>query len=80
MHATQGLFSYFISVNELLKMKEDLTKDRDEQLSEVVKLREQLADSQSKQQKLETDQEEAMSKIQEVSFYFPLPRISRNFI
>lgn len=54
------------SVNELLKMKEDLTKERDEQLAEIVKLREQLAESQNKQQKLETDQDEATAKIQEV--------------
>ena len=56
-----------LSVNELLKMKEDLTKERDDQLAEIVKLREQLADSQGKQQKLESDQEEAASKMQEVS-------------
>jgi hypothetical protein len=56
-------FFHYFSVNELLKMKEDLTKERDEQLAEVVKLREQLAESQSKQTKLETDQEDAISEI-----------------
>ena len=56
----------FISVNELLKVKEDLTKERDEQLSEIVKLREQLAQSASRQQDLEAGIADTTSKIQEV--------------
>ena len=56
-----------LSVNELLKMKEDLTRERDDQLAEIVKLREQLADSQSRQQKMEAEQEDASSKMQEVT-------------
>ncbi len=54
------------SVNELLKIKEDLTRERDDLLSEIVKLRENLTESQAKLQKLETDQEDAQIKIQEV--------------
>ena len=54
------------SVNELLKIKEDLTKERDEQLQEIVKLREQLADASSRQQDLESNHAEANARIQEV--------------
>ena len=54
------------SVNELLKIKEDLTKERDEQLQEIVKLREQLADASSRQHDLEITHTEANAKIQEV--------------
>jgi uncharacterized lipoprotein YddW (UPF0748 family) len=54
------------SVNELLKIKEDLTKERDESLQEIVKLREQLAQSNSTQQHLEEQKNEAEEKIQEV--------------
>ena len=54
------------SVNELLKIKEDLTKERDEILGEIVKLREQLAQSSSTQQHLEEQKNEAEEKIQEV--------------
>ncbi|KAI0235754.1 Cilia- and flagella-associated protein 58 [Lamellibrachia satsuma] len=54
------------SVNELLKMKDDLTKERDEHLSEIVKLREQLTDATSHQVQLEEKQAEATMKIQEL--------------
>ena len=47
-------------------MKEELTRERDEQLTEIVKLREQLAEETEKEQQLETEQEEANLKIQEV--------------
>lgn len=56
----------FSSVNELLKMKEELTKERDEQLNDIVKLRESLAQATSQQQKLESDKKECEEKIQEV--------------
>ena len=39
----------FISVNELLKTKEELTKDRDEKLSEIVELRQSLVEAATKQ-------------------------------
>ncbi|XP_064600239.1 cilia- and flagella-associated protein 58-like [Liolophura sinensis] len=55
------------SVNELLKIKEDLTKERDEQLSEIVKLREQLNNSHEQQQKLEADKLATEEKIQELN-------------
>ena len=58
---------FFNSVNELLKMKEELTKERDEQLNDIVKLRESLAQATSQQQKLESDKKECEEKIQEVS-------------
>lgn len=47
-------------------MKDDLTKERDEHLSEIVKLREQLTDATSHQVQLEEKQAEATMKIQEV--------------
>lgn len=55
------------SVNELLKIKEELTKERDEQLTEIVKLREGLAQASATQQKLEQDRADCEEKIQEVS-------------
>ncbi|XP_067934774.1 cilia- and flagella-associated protein 58-like [Watersipora subatra] len=55
------------SVNELLKVKEELTKERDEQLTEIVKLREQMAQAEAEQSKLEEAQEEAKQKIQELT-------------
>ncbi|XP_041476507.1 cilia- and flagella-associated protein 58-like [Lytechinus variegatus] len=55
------------SVNELLKVKEDLTKERDEQLSEIVKLRDSLAEASKKQTKAEEDRTEAESKIAELN-------------
>ena len=56
----------FYSVNELLKLKEELTKERDEQLSEIVKLRESLNDAQNRQTNMDQQQSEANQKIQEV--------------
>lgn len=47
-------------------MKEELTKERDEQLTEIVKLREQMAESEAEQSKLEEAHEDAKQKIQEV--------------
>ena len=47
-------------------MKEDLSQERDEHLSEIVKLREQLTDSQNRQVVFEDKQTEATMKIQEV--------------
>ncbi|XP_071090253.1 cilia- and flagella-associated protein 58-like [Haliotis cracherodii] len=55
------------SVNELLKIKEELTKERDEQLQEITKLREQLAESTSQQGTLEQERANAEEKIQEIS-------------
>ncbi|GFR69515.1 cilia- and flagella-associated protein 58-like [Elysia marginata] len=55
------------SVNELLKIKEDLTKERDEQLVEITKLRENLAEANNLQQKLEEDKHEADEKIMELN-------------
>ncbi|XP_074640823.1 cilia- and flagella-associated protein 58-like [Tubulanus polymorphus] len=55
------------SVNELLKIKEDLTKERDENLQEIVKLREQVTGMQDQQQKLEQDRDEANQKISELT-------------
>lgn len=57
-------------MNELLKVKEELTKERDEQLTEIVKLREQMAEAEAEQSKLEEAHEDAKQKIQEVSQSF----------
>lgn len=54
------------SVNELLKIKDELTKERDEKLSEIAKLREELSGASTKQQKAEQDREEAEMKIAEL--------------
>ncbi len=54
------------SVNDLLKIKENLTKERDEQLAEIVRLRESMAESQEKQAKMEQDQDELNMKMQEL--------------
>ena len=54
-------------MNELLKAKEDLTRERDEQLGEIVKLRESLTEAANSQQKAEQDKVEAEKKIAEVS-------------
>ncbi|XP_046562780.1 cilia- and flagella-associated protein 58-like [Haliotis rubra] len=55
------------SVNELLKIKEELTKERDEQLQEITRLREQLAESTNQQGSLEQERANAEEKIQELS-------------
>ena len=57
----------FFSVNELLKIKEELTKERDDQLTDIVKLREQLAQSAATQQHLEEQKQQCEEKIQEVN-------------
>lgn len=54
------------SVNELLKIKDDLTKERDEKLSDIAKLRDELSGATMKQQKAEQDREEAEMKIAEL--------------
>ncbi|KAL3864718.1 hypothetical protein ACJMK2_006491 [Sinanodonta woodiana] len=55
------------SVNELLKIKEDLTKERDEQLSEIVKLRDQREQARVTEENLEKMRVEAEEKIQELN-------------
>jgi len=55
------------SVNELLKIKEELTKERDDSLGDIVKLREQLAQSQANMQHLEEQKNQADEKIQELA-------------
>ncbi|CAH1783677.1 unnamed protein product [Owenia fusiformis] len=55
------------SVNELLKIKEELTKERDDQLSEIVKLREELASANEEQAQMEKNQEESNQKISELN-------------
>lgn len=59
-------FLSIFSVNELLKAKEDLTKERDEKLEEIAKLRENLSEAGQKQQMAEKDRDEAATKIAEV--------------
>jgi len=54
------------SVNELLKMKEELSKERDELQVEAVGLREQLTASSTSQLKAEADLEQADAKITEL--------------
>lgn len=63
---TRVFFLSIFSVNELLKAKEDLTKERDEKLEEIAKLRENLSEAGQKQQMAEKDRDEAATKIAEV--------------
>lgn len=54
------------SLNELLRVKEELTQERDERLKEITELREKIAESQSEDQKMEAQQAELNEKIQEL--------------
>lgn len=54
------------SINELLKIKDDLTKERDEKLQEITKLREELSLLLGKQQKAEQERGEAEMRIAEL--------------
>uniref|UniRef100_F7BEI8 Cilia- and flagella-associated protein 58 n=2 Tax=Ciona intestinalis TaxID=7719 RepID=F7BEI8_CIOIN len=54
------------SVNELLKVKEEVTHERDELLTEIVSMREKLAAASGAQQKAESDREQAEMKISEL--------------
>ncbi|XP_078588943.1 cilia- and flagella-associated protein 58-like [Branchiostoma floridae x Branchiostoma japonicum] len=55
------------NVNELLKIKEDLTKERDQQLEEIVKLRESLAKAGETAMQAEQDRADAEAKITELN-------------
>lgn len=55
------------SVGELLKIKEDLTNERDECLAEIVKYREQTTQAQDQAAQLEQDSEDTKIKISELS-------------
>jgi len=54
------------SVQELLKIKDELTKERDEKLSEIVKLREELTTASDELGKAEGERTEAMMRISEL--------------
>jgi len=54
------------SVQELLKVKDDLTKDRDEKLAELVKMRKELTDATDKLTTIETEKTDALLKISEL--------------
>lgn len=62
---TPVFFSF--SIRDLLKFKEEVTKERDQLLSEVVKLRESLAQTTDQQQSAEQSREEAEHAIIQVS-------------
>lgn len=59
----------------MLKNKEEITKERDDHLNEIVRLREQLAEANQRQQKLEQDKADAEEKIQEVKTVYLLVRL-----
>ena len=63
------LVTFCFSVNELLKIKEDLTKERDDLLQEIVKLREGMAEAQGKITQMEAEQEDNHHKLQEVKTF-----------
>lgn len=54
------------SIRDLLKFKEEVTKERDQLLSEVVKLRECLAQTVEQQQEMERSREEAEQTLSQV--------------
>lgn len=54
------------SVGDLLKIKEELTKQRDKLLSEVVALRENLTKATDAQQEIEAEKNKAMDTIAQV--------------
>ncbi|CAK8688850.1 cilia- and flagella-associated protein 58-like [Clavelina lepadiformis] len=54
------------SVNELLKAKEELTRERDDLLTDVVAMRDKLESATGSQQKAATDREQADMKISEL--------------
>lgn len=54
------------SIRDLLKFKEEVTKERDQLLSEVVKLRECLAQTIEQQQETERSREEAEQTLSQV--------------
>ncbi|XP_029632383.1 cilia- and flagella-associated protein 58 [Salmo trutta] len=53
-------------VNDLLKIKEELTKERDELLTEVVTLRKNLTTATASQQEMEVQKEKAMETISQL--------------
>lgn len=53
-------------MNGLLKIKEDLTKEREEHLKEIAKLQEAAENSNSIQSKIEGEKQKLDEKIQEV--------------
>lgn len=58
---------FCFSIRDLLKFKEEVTKERDQLLSEVVKLRESLAQTTEQQQETERYREVAEQAISQVS-------------
>lgn len=58
--------SFLFSIRDLLKFKEEVTKERDQLLSEVVKLRENLASTAQQQQETERAKEDAEHTISQV--------------
>jgi len=54
------------SVSELLKVRDDLTAERDDKVREIAGLREKVAASQESELKLEKERDEAQNKLQEV--------------
>jgi hypothetical protein len=69
--------TFYFSVNGLLKIKEDLTKEREDHLKEIAKLQEAAGNSSEIQSKLESEKNKAEEKIQEVNHFLP-PIIQRN--
>jgi len=56
-------------VNELIKIKEDVTKERDDLLAEISAMRDKLTSASAAQIKAENDREQAEAKIAEASCY-----------
>lgn len=54
----------------MLRVKEELTQERDERLKEITELREKIAESQNEDQKMEAEHAELNEKIQEVYMEF----------
>lgn len=62
---------FLVSIRDLLKFKEEVTKERDQLLSEVVKLRENLVQTTEQQQETERAKEDAQQTINQVRYCVP---------
>lgn len=55
-------------MNDLLKLKEEMSRERDKLLDEVVTLRESLTKATATQQDMEVQKEKAMETISQVTY------------
>ena len=66
IYTSEAVSYFFSSVNGLLKIKEDLTKEREEHLKEIARLQEAAGNATEIQSKLDAEKNKLEEKIQEV--------------